>query len=232
MWKLVGTDSGYNQWVNYVQWPVILLLVIANSIKGNLEREITVAMFILAMFFAAAIGGECLKTKRIRLLAGLPVPVRSLGLYRHFGTVVGWFIWMALLFLSSMISKRGHVDLNYLCWMLAKIGSIFIFVGAMGLPTNLFFYIKDRKLEKRLIYGFVYPLLVIVGGSGLFIYLCVPDDVLDAHGHRIFWAGLSEIVRTFPGAFGVLLAGFILLALDVYCFERRRSYLEDSVKPS
>jgi hypothetical protein len=232
MWKLFSTDSAYNQWMNYVQWPVILLLVVANAIKGNLEREIAVTMFALTMVFAVAIGGEWVKTKRVRLLATLPVPVKSLARYRHLGTVIGWPIWMALLLASSLIGKRGHVDLSYLCWMLAKIGSIFIFVGGMSMATNVYFCVKDRKLQKHLIQAIVSPLLVIVGGAGIFGYFFIPDDVFDAHGHRLFWAGLSEIVRTLPGAFGVILVGLFLLALDAYFFERRRSYLEDLSRPS
>lgn len=233
MWKLVGTDSGYNQWINYVQWPVILSLVVWNSIRGNLEGTITLVMFFLAMLFGVLVGAEGGgKAKRVRLLAGLPVPMRSLGLYRHFGTVVGWFIWMALLLLSSLISRRGHLDLSYLCWMLTKIGGIFIFAGSISLPSNLFFFIKDRKLEKRLIQGFVWPLLVIVSFFGLFIYLFVSEGGQDVHGQRVFWARLTEIAHTLPGAFSILLSGFIFLALDVYIFARRRSYIEDSVWPS
>ncbi len=209
------------------------MLVVANSIWGNLERTVALVMFFLAMLIGAATGRERgIKTNRVRLLAGLPLPVRSIGLYRHFGTVVGIFIWMALLFLSSLISKRGHLDLSYLCWILVKIGSIYIFAGSISMPANLFYYVRDRIFEKRLIQAFVYPLLVIVSFAGVFMYLFVPDDVLDAHGNRVFWAGLSEIARTFPGAFGILLAGFVLLALDVYFFERRRSYIEDSIYPS
>jgi hypothetical protein len=233
MWKLVGTDSGYNQWINYIQWPVILSLVVWNSFRGNLEGTIALVMFFLAMVFGGAVGSEWAKTKRVRLLAGLPVPVRSLGLYRHFGTVVGWFVWMALLFLSSLISKRGHLDLNYLWWMLSKIGGIFAFVGGIGLPTNLFFYVKDRTFEKRLIQWFVSPILTImIVIPASFLYLFVSEGGQDVHGHGVFWARLSDMVLTFPGAFGVLFVGFILLALDAYIFERRRSYLEDSVWPS
>jgi hypothetical protein len=232
MWKLLSADSGYSQWIYYIQWPVILLLVVWNSIRGNLEGPITLVMFFLGILFGAVIGSEWVKTKRVRLLAGLPLPVRSFGLRRHFGTVRGWAIWMSLLFLSSLISKRGHLDLNYLWWMLTKSGSIFIFVGGICLPTNLFFYVRDRKFEKRLIQGFVQPLLLLVGFTGLFLYLFVAEGGLDVHGQRVFWAPLTEIVHTFPGALSVLLTGFILLALDSYVFERRRSYLDDSVWPS
>ena len=231
MWKLIGTDSGYNQWINYVQWPVILSLVVWNSIRGNLEGTIALIMLFLAMIFGAAVGIEGIRTKRVRLLAGLPLPVRSFGLYRHFGTVVGWFIWMALLFLSSLVSRRGHLDLSYLWWMLIKIGSIFIFAGSIGLPTNLFYFVGDRKFDKRLIYRAVYPFLVLISGVGLFLYLFVSESRLDVHGDRVFWARLSEIILTFPGALLVLFAGFIFLALDIYIFERRRSFIEDSNYP-
>jgi hypothetical protein len=234
MWKLLSTDSGYYQFLNYIQLPVILTLVVVNSIWGNLEGAITVAMFILAMIFGAAIGfGERVaKSRRIRLLAGLPVPVRSLGLYGHFGTVVGWCAWMALLSLSSLISKRGHLDLNYLYWIVAKIGGIFIFAGGISLPKNLFFCVRDRKFEKHLIQNVVSPVLMILSFFGWFLYLFVDEGGLDVHGPRVFWARLTEIVHTFPGAFSVLLAGCMLLALDVYFFERRRSYLDDSIWPS
>jgi hypothetical protein len=233
MWKLFSLDSDYNRFLNIIQWPVILILVAANSIRGGLERTAAIIMFWLFMFITLVVGTEYVKTKRIRLLAGLPLPVRTLSLYRCFGIVIGWSTWMALLLFSSLISRGGHLGLDYLWWICTKTGSIFIFAGGINLATSMCFFVRDRKLGKCLMYWIVCPFLWLVSCiAGPFLYLFISETAYGQHGQRIFWTPLSEIVRTVPGAFGVLLAGFIFLALDAYVFERRRSFVEESIYPS
>jgi len=230
MWKLFKADGEYNRFINIIQWPVILMLFAANSIRGNLETFAANVMFWLLMVIAMVAGIEYVKTKRIRLLAGLPLPVRRLALYRYLGIVLGWSIWMAFLILSSLISKRGHLDLHYAYWVLLKTGSIFIFVGGVNLATDLYYFVPDRKMDKFLIRYIVGSILwTIIGIAGPFFYLFVSEFTHGYQGQRVFWAGLTEMLYSFPGALGILLAGLIFMALDVYIFERRRSYLESTI---
>jgi hypothetical protein len=229
MWKLINADSEYNRIFNFIQWPIYFIAVLANSILGGLEESLAVLALVLGLVIGAATGTESLKTKRIRLLSGLPLPVRKLGIFRHYGLVVGWLTIMTLIFLSSLISRRGHLGPDYVWWVLTKIGSIFIFAGCMNLATDLFYCVKDKKLERALMRWIASPFLVMASMIGGLLYL------FTVYGPGIyrgwFLVNLSEMFLSFPGAFGVLLVGLALLMLDVYVYERRRSYTEESSWP-
>ncbi len=230
MWKLVNAESEYNRVFNIIAWPIILISFLANSILGGLEANLAILMLVLGFVFGAAAGAESSKTRRIRLLSGLPLPVRKLGIFRCYGVVVGWCLLMALLFLSSLISQRGHLGLDYLWWVLTKTGSIFIFASCMNLVTDLFYCVKDRRLEKALMRWIAGPFWAIAGLiAGPLLYLFTTPGPGTYRGRLL--VSVSETFLSFPGAVGVLLVGLALLILDVYVFERRRSYTEESSWP-
>jgi hypothetical protein len=232
MLKLINAYSRYNRLVNYIQWPVILVLVIANAINGGLENRIAAVMFYMAIFLGIIEATEEIKSRRIRLLAGLPVPVRTLGLYRHFGLFVGWTSWMTLLFLSSVISRGGQDIPAYLWQALGRIGGMFVFVGFMSLATDLVFCFRETRRNKILGQWVVAPILIISGiFFGPILYFSVLSTPRPEGGNNLL-VHLFSFVTSTPGALGYFVVGLAALALDAYCFERRRSYLEDSVYPT
>ena len=225
MWKLIKADSEYNAISNCILWSIILGLVISNSIWGGMEETIAIIMFLIALFFGGGDAVESAKTKKIRMLSTLPLSARKLGLYRQWDTVIYWTLWMALLFISSVISKRGNLGLDYVWWILSRIGCMFIFAGFMDLANNLFFCVKEKKPDKIVMAWIIYPSLgmaALIGGLLLYFFTISPGDKPDWHFININW-----FVSTFPGSFGILLFGLIIQALNVYVYERRRSYLEE-----
>jgi len=109
---------------------------------------------------------------------------------------------------------------------------MFMFVGFLSLANDLFFCVKENKSQKAAMTSIAYPLLLIASFmTGPFVYFFVSEVSHGLHGQRVFWAPVYEVLQTLPGALGVLLAGLILLALDVYVYQRRRSYLEESAYP-
>jgi hypothetical protein len=231
MWKLINADSEYNRIINIFQFSAVFIFFLANSILGGLEEILAIFLLMLGIVISSKVASESARTKRIRLLSGLPLPIRKLGVFRYYGLVSGWFIWMTFLFISSLISQRGHLGFAYLWWALTKIGSMFIFAGCLNLATNLYFCTKDKSLEKALTILIGAPVLfiaAIVGGPGLYLFTINGPD--KQHGQ--FSVALSKMLLSFPGTLSLLLVGLALLALDVYVYERRRSYLEESIWPS
>ena len=131
MRRIIKADNEYNRLPKNIFFCIILIPVAGNLFLGNMESFLALHIFIWSMVYGAIIGTEYVKTKRIRLLAGLPLPVKTLSLYRHCGLVFGWLLLFVLLCLSSLISQRGHLGFDYLWWVLTKVGCIFIMGGCM-----------------------------------------------------------------------------------------------------
>jgi|GEM_PF-1184445 len=229
MWKLIKADSEYNVIPNCILMSIILGLVISNSILGGMEETIAIIMFIAAMIFGGGMASESAKNKRIRMLSTLPLSARELGLYYQWGTVTVWTLCMALLFISSLISQRGNLGLEYVWWILTRIGCLFIFAGCMDLANNLFFCVREKKPDKIVMAWIIYPSLsiaAVIGGLLLYFFTISLDD-------KPYWPfiTINEFVSTFHGSFGLLLFGLIILALNVYVYEWRRSYLEEFTLP-
>src|SRR5512140_2142322 len=111
MWKLFNADSEYNRVINYLSWLVILILVVINASVQGFEGPLSIIMFFSVMLLGIVAGSEMTKSKRIRLLAGLPVAVKTIGLYRQCGVAIGWSSCVVLLFLSSLINRHGHFEM-------------------------------------------------------------------------------------------------------------------------
>jgi len=155
------------------------------------------------------------------------LPVKTLGIYRHLRTVVVWSVMMILLLLSSMISMRGLIGPHYVGWLLAKLAGIWIFAGFAGLSADLLFCTictRGKGFKSALMKHGIRHLLVLAGiYAGLGMYFFTPLSTAGNHGW--FPAGFSAMLTTFPGALSALILGLALMALDVYAFERRTSYL-------
>ncbi|NLV30332.1 MAG: hypothetical protein GXY47_04175 [Acidobacteria bacterium] len=227
MRRLIQADSEYNRVANFIQWPVVLAMVAANSIWGGMEEAIATAMFFMAIFLGILVTSESAKTRRIRMLSALPLPARTLGLYRLYGLVVGWSTWMALLAASSLISRRGDLGPDYAAWLLTRIGCMFLFAGMMSLSTDVYFGARETKKARDLQKWVVQPLLIAAASiAGPILYMAT---VPMPGANKILL--LTRITQSLPGSVFLLIAGLLVLALDVHAYQRRRSYLEESAWP-
>ena len=230
MRRLIKADSEYNRVANHIQWPVILAMVAANSIWGGMEEGIATAMFFMAIFLGILVTSESAKTRRIRMLSTLPLSARTLGLYRQYGLVVGWSTWMALLAASSLISRRGDLGPDYAAWLLTRIACMFLFAGLMSLTTDLYFGARETKRDKAIQMWVVQPLLIAAASiAGPILYMATLPGT-GAHSHWLI-ARISDLALSLPGSVFLLIAGLLVLALDLYAYQRRRSYLEESAWP-
>jgi hypothetical protein len=232
MWKLFNADSEYNRVINCISMSVILCLAVINAIVAGFEGPLSIIMFFSVMLLGITAGTEMTKSKRIRLLAGLPVPIKTIGLYRQSGVAVGWSSCVVLLFLSSLINRHGHLGMYYVWRSLTMIGTMFIFVGLINLATDLFFSVQDKKPQKKMISCIVGPILWLAAffwGPGL--YLIAISSEPGKHPNNWLSRNIYDPFLFSPAAIGYLLFGCAALALDAYVFTRRRSYLEESMYP-
>jgi hypothetical protein len=232
MWRLFNADSEYNRIINYISWPVILCIAVTNAIVPGFEGPLSICMFFSVMLLGIAAGSEMTKSKRIRLLAGLPVPIKTIGLYRQCGVVIGWSICVVLLFLSSLINRHGHIQMYYVWRSLTMIGTMFIFVGLINLATDLFFSAQDKRPQKKMMTWIVSPILWLSAffwGPGLYLIAISSDP--GKQPNNWFSRNIYDPFLFSPAAIGYLFFGFAVLALDAYVFTRRRSYIEESMYP-
>ena len=228
MWKLVKADYEYSRILTLIWYSLILILFTANAIRGGLEEDLVLILFWAGIIIKFVMAPRDLSTiLRTRLQAGLPLPVRTLGIYRHLRTVAGWSVMMILLLLSSLISMQGHIGPHYIGWLLAKLAGIWIWTGFAGLGVDLLFCTictRGKGYKSALMKHVIHRLLLLAGvyaGGGVYFF----THLSTAGYHGGFSAGFSAMLVTFPGALSALILGLVLMAVDVYAFERRVSYL-------
>ena len=230
MWKLIKADLYYNRVIYVGIIAIIFLFALTNSIMGGMEDLIAWAILGLLWFGANAAGLLEQKTKKIRFIAALPLSLTQLAIYKNALFLLPWGGMFFLLFLSSLISQRGRLGLDYLWWMLTKIGSIIIFMACGNLSKDAYFCLKDRKWGRPVMAWIIGPLLYAFSwAAGIGLYLFTVPGPATYRGWLLPW--LSETLLSFPGAFGLLLFSIALLASGIYVYTRRRSYTEDSAWP-
>jgi hypothetical protein len=227
MWKLVKADYEYSRIPTLIWMSLILILSTANAIRGGLEEDLVLILFCAGIIMLVVVPRDLSTILRTRFQAGLPLPVRTLGIYRHLRTVIFWSVMMILLLLSSLISMQGHIGPHYIGWLLAKLAGIWIYAGFAGLSGDLLFCTicaRGKGFKSALMKHGIRYLLVLAGiyaGLGMYLFTHLSTD----GNHGWFSAGFSAMLLTFPGALSALILGLVLMALDVYVFERRISYL-------
>jgi hypothetical protein len=134
---------------------------------------------------------------------------------------------MILLLLSSLISMRGHIGSHYIGWLFTKLAGILICTGFAGLWGDFLFCTictRGKGFKSALMKHGIRPLLLLAGiYAGIGTYFFTHLNATGNHGW--FSAGFSAMLVTFPGALSALIFGLVLMAVDVYAFERRTSYL-------
>jgi hypothetical protein len=159
-----------------------------------------------------------LKTKRIRLFAGLPLSVRHLGIFRYLVFVPYWVSLMMLLWLSSLISRQGHIGLDYLWWILTRTGSMFIWIACMNLSQDFVFISRTKSLG----YFFKWTVLLFGVFGGPLVYFVTN---VRYQSEPVFFF-VSNMFHNPTGALALFLLSLVLMALSVVIYQQRRSYTE------
>ncbi len=218
MWRMIKADIAYNRVLFIVLYSVISVAVVINSIRPGFAEILSSLMFFSVVMIGIVAGIEEVKTKRVRFFSALPVALRQLGILRYPVFVAYWLSLMVSLYLSSLLNRQGHVGLDYLWWILTRTGSMFIMVACMDLGQDLTFCVKDKGSGLAL--KWIAILFGILGGP--FVYFATNPR---RESDKIFKA-LSEFFETSAGAIGLLLLSLGLMALSIWIYEQRKSYVE------
>jgi hypothetical protein len=217
MWNMIKADIVYDRVLFVFLYSVVFLAVATNAIVGKLEEALATLMFFSVVVIGITAGIEEIKTKRIRFFAGLPIPVRQLGVLRYPLFVAYWVSLMILLWFSTLISKQGHVGLDYLWWILTRTSTVFIWIACMNLSQDFTFFYKTKG--PRYILKWTVLLFGVFGGP--FIYF-VTNPLYQSDLVFFF---VSDMVLNPSGALALFLLSLGLMALSVFVYERRRSYI-------
>jgi hypothetical protein len=218
MWEMIKSDIMYNRFLFVLLYSVVIIAVAANAAFGNLEEALATWMFFSVVVIGITAGIEEMRTKRIRFFAGLPVPVRQQGIYHYSVFVLYWLSLMILLWLSSLISRKGQVGLDYLWWILTRIGAMFIWIASMNLSQDFRFYYKTKNL------GYLLKWTVLIFGTfgGPFVYFVTN---VRYQSDLVFFF-VSNMFQNSAGALALFLLSLGLMVLSVRVYEQRRSYTE------
>ena len=218
MWKMMKADIAYDRALFVFLCAVVFIAAAINVVFGNLEAQLASLMFFSVVVIGITAGIEEIKTKRIRFLAGLPVPIGQQGIFRYSVFVPYWVSLMILLWLSTLISKHGHVSLDNLWWILTRSGTVFIWIVCMNLSQDLPFLFKTKGP------GYILKWMILLFGviGGPFVYFVTNFRY---QSDPIF-SFVSDILMTPTGALGLFFFSLSLISLSVYVFERRKSFTE------
>jgi hypothetical protein len=218
MWRLIKSDVKYNQAVFLGLYGIIVTVSILNAIWGGLEEHISRLMLVSVGFLGIVVGSEEMKTKRIRMPVQLPVSIRMNGILRFPMISAYWISLMGILWISSLISRKGDLTLSFLWFILVKTALILVMVSCMNMSLDVPFCFVRR------IPGDILKFLAkmcAVGAAFLYFFSTPYED-----WPPVVTAVLSKILVSPAGALGLLVLGFGLAVLSVFVFERRRSYAE------
>ncbi len=226
MWKLIKAEFTCYGLAYILLLGIVLLSFLANAILGYLEQLLALIMFLGAFIIRVAINADWSTTHRVRFLSGLPLPVRKLEILRSIGGISIWLIWALLLSLSSLISQQGQLGMDYICWILTKVASIFIFAGSGNLAMNTRYCLKSSGPGSVLLW--VSSLVFLLAGSSIgFVMYLFTINGPSFYSNWPSFIPLSEMFLTLPVSLGLFFLGLALLVLDVYVFGIRKSYLEE-----
>ena len=230
MWKLMKANFRNNYIGAVIFFGIFFIGALINSVLGNWEIQLASLMLALVWLVGVIVGPAEIKTKKIRFMAMLPVSARALAIHQIAMFIIGWLGMIFMLFLSTIISRRGHIGPDYVYWLLTKTGSMFLLIGSSIIPLDLYFCVKDRKWGRPLmkwVLGPLFPAFTLTAGMALYIFTIAGP----ARFSSPIMIGSSELLLTFPGAFGLFLFGCATMILTVFVYERRKSYADQSTWP-
>jgi len=218
MWKMIKADIAYNRILFIFLYFVIVVASATNALSGNLEEALATLTFFSVVVIGITAGIEELKTKQIRFFAGLPIPVRQLGILRYSVFATYWISLMLLLWFSTLISRQGHVGVDYLWWILTRTGSMFIWIACMNLSQD-FTHVYRAKGP-----GYILKWTVLLFGvfGGPLVYFVTN---VRYQSDLVFFF-VSSMFQNPAGALALFLFSLGLMVLSVVVYERRSSYTE------
>lgn len=218
IWKMIKADIVYNQIVFISLYSIIVPTVILNAVWGGLEEHISRLMLVSVGFLGIVVGTEEIKTMRIRLTVLLPISVRQNGMLRFPVFSLYWASLIVFLWISSLISRRGDLNLSYLWFILVKTALILILVSCMGIGQDV------SSCFVRRVPGAIFRVLAkvcAIGAAFLYFFSTPYEDWPPAVTEY-----LANIFISAPGALALLALGFALAALSVFIFARRKAFTE------
>lgn len=218
MWKMMKADIAYNGILFVILYSMLLLASLANAIKGNLEEQLATLMFFSVVVIGITAGVEEIKTKRIRFLAGLPMPVKRLALFRYSVFVPYWISLMVFLWISSLVSRGALVGIDYFWWILTRTAAVFIWIASMNLSQDIVFVYRTK------IPGYTLKWVVLLIGvfGGPFVYFVTNFRY---QSDPIF-SFMSDIFSNPSGAMAIFLLSLSMIVVSNLVYGRRRSYTE------
>ncbi len=218
MWQLIKADIVYNKAVFIAFYGFIIAAAVLNAIFGELEEHISRLMLVSVGLLGIIFGSEEIKTKKIRLSVLLPIPIRQNGILRLPVISMYWAGLMVIIWISSLISQQGNLNLFYLWFILVKTALILAIVSCMSIGQDAPFCFVRR------VPGDVLRLLAklcAVGAAFLYFFSTPFED-----WPPVLTGFLSKIFISPTGALGMLIFSSGLVALSVFVFERRKAYTE------
>jgi hypothetical protein len=129
-----------------------------------------------------------------------------------------WASLMLLIWLSTLISRQGHVSLDYLWWILTRTGGMFIWIACMNLSQDSTFIYRAKGL------GYFLKWTVLLFGvfGGPFIYFVTN---VRYQSDLVFFF-VSNMFQNAAGALALFLLSLGLMVLSVVIYQQRRSYTQ------
>jgi hypothetical protein len=218
MWRLIKTDVVYYRAVFIALYGIVIAAAVLNAIFGELEEHVSRLMLVSVGILGVISGSEEIKTKRIRLPVQLPIPIRLNGILRFPVIAMFWMSFMVILWVSSLVSRQGNLDADYLWFILVKTALILAMVSFMGIGQDVPFCFIQRVPGDILR---VLTKLCAISAAFLYFFSTPFED-----WPPVVTEFLSKILISPTGALGLLVFGFGLVVLSVFVFERRKAYTE------
>jgi hypothetical protein len=228
MWNILKADLMNNKLILIIPCGLVFFGMIINVILGwqNVELDLpgvrslmTTAIIVLIIFNFI----KYIQEKRVRLISILPLSIKKVAVSRLLYIVFIWTSFLLLYWISSSTAKPYRF--NIIFWDTLSVTGLVLFVNAFP------YFFPDFKFSFKEKYKTVVLtiLLVLIFFIG---YLLIFTFGINKYSWKIFQPllllrnMLSSISSTSIGTLIFILIGLGFSALNIFTFERRKSYLE------
>lgn len=217
MWKLLKADIEYNRSLLVFLYTAIILASVLNSFLGGGVEYLAALMFFSVAIIGVTAGLEEMKTKRIRLFAGLPVKAQTLGIFRYPVFITYWLSMMVLLWLSGLLGPADPGP-DFFWWLLTRSSTVFVWIACMNLGQDLPFSCSSKGS------GYFLKWTFNLGGAvaGPMLYFATNPR---SHPDKVFSA-LAAVFNSAAGALSWFVLSLVLTAISVVVYQRRRAFTE------
>jgi hypothetical protein len=217
MWNIIKAEIRYYRNIYLALYGFVTIFLIVNVFAGDLEDHMLWISFVTLPMIGNFVSNEEKKTRRIRLYARLPVPLRHVSIARYPVLVNYWFSLVLLICLSSYISKPfGTIALSY--WEILSFAATGPLLAA-GMNAHLDLKFNGIRPGKKLTFRFLLAFLSVVIIVFYFTaYLTKTSRFFDLPPFLIF--------RHLSTALTLCCFTIGLFILSMLVFEHRKSYLE------